>query len=117
MTKSFEVSIAIILLLSFVFFVFEIRTLDYNNIEAPEYVKNIILNNVKDTQFRELVNNKDSDNIYQLLYNDIDQKYTIKVCDYILDDCVIKDIGNYKNKSTISYYFIDINKTLYILFY
>ena len=60
MTKSFEVSIAIILLLSFVFFVFEIRTLDYDQIEIPDYIRNIILNNVKDTQFRELLNNKDS---------------------------------------------------------
>lgn len=117
MTKSFEVSIAIMILLSFVFFVFEIYTLDYSPMELPEGTRNLLLNKAKDSEFRTLVDNKDVDNIYELLHSDIDQKYSIKICDSQENDCVLKDIGISKNKKIVGYYFANIDKTIYILFY
>lgn len=116
MTKSFEVSIAIMILLAFVFFVFEMYTLEYRAEEVPESARNLILNNAKDKDFRSLVENKDVDHIYQLLYNDIDQKFNIKICDKQEDDCVIKNTES-KFKKNISYYFGELDKTLYVLFY
>jgi len=116
MTKSFEVSIAILLLLSFVFFVYEIYTYEYKNYEFPEYINSLILVNAKDQNFRTLVNNKDVDHIYELLYKDIEQKYTIKICDALQDNCVVRT-DNLRKTKEIAYTFLDLNKTIYILLY
>jgi len=115
MTKSFEVSIAIIILLFFVFFVYEMHRVNYRPIDVPEDVWNLIYIKSKNTEFRSLVTNNNVNNIYSLLYNDIEYNFSIKICEYIDDNCVIRDEG-YKFTRNISYYYVDLNKTLYVLF-
>jgi len=114
MTKSFEVAIAIMLLLTFVFFTFEIYSSEYTPTEIPSEIKNLILIKAKEPDFRNLVENKDSENIYKLLYKDIDQKYIIKICDD--SGCVFSDTDTLKYKRNLEYYFAEIDKTLVVSF-
>jgi len=114
MTKSFEVSIAIILLLLFVFFLFETTNQRYQNNPIPEEVKTIILFNAQDLGFRELVNNNDVNNLYSLLYPQLDYKFNISVCDWLNTDCQTKDISGFTKRREHIYYFADLNKTLHL---
>lgn len=114
MTKSFEVSIAIMFLLSFVFFVMEIQSNEYKSTAIPENTKTLLLLKAQDTEFRELVNNKDSENVYRMLFNDIEQEFVIKICDK--DNCVLNNKGTLKYKRELEYYFSEIDKTLSVCF-
>lgn len=114
MTKSFEVAIAIILLLFFVFFLFESINQEYKNNPVPEEAKTIILLNAEDSGFRELVFNEDINNIYSLLYPQMDYAFNVSVCEWLNTDCQTKEIPEFVKKKEFVYYFADINKTLHL---
>ena len=114
MTKSFEVAISIILLLFFVFFLFE--AINQNNFEKPipDEIKTIILLEARDPGFRELVSNSEVDNVYSLLYPQIDYRFNVSICDWLNSNCENKELDNFKKKREYVYFFSDINKTLHI---
>ena len=114
MTKSFEVAIAIILLLLFVFFLFETTNQRYQPNPIPEDAKNIISVNAQDLGFRELVSNNDVNNVYSLLYPQLDYKFNISICDWLNTDCKTKITSGFTKKREYVYYFADINKTLHL---
>jgi len=80
-------------------------------------INDLIKFKAQDNGFRELVNTKNTTNIYNLLSKDLDVSYFVKVCDYINDNC--KTTGDsIPVNTTISsadYYFYDSNKTLNIV--
>ncbi len=118
MTKTFEVAIAILLLLSFVFFAIETYTSEYKAIEVPDYTRTLLLSKGQDDGFRHLVDGKDAENIYRLLYNDMDLQFGVRVCDGFEENCITSNSNWLHNpKKNISYYFYDLDKTLYLLFY
>jgi len=114
MTKSFEVAVAIILLLCFVFFLFESISQEYKSVPIPEDLKNTILLNAKNPEFRELINNSDTDNIYSLLYPQMDYKFNVSICEWLNNECITKSITGFTKKKEFVYYFADFNKTLHI---
>lgn len=114
MTKSFEVAISIILLLFFVFFLFE--TINQNDFKKPipEEIKTIISLEARDFGFRELVSKSDVNNIYSLLYPQMDYRFNVRICDWLDSNCKDKGIENFIKKREYVYFFSDINKTLHI---
>ncbi|MFA5746367.1 MAG: hypothetical protein WCX82_03330 [archaeon] len=114
MTKSFEVAIAIILLLCFVFFLFESVSQEYKNTPIPEDLKNVILLNAKNSEFRGLVEESDVENIYSLLYPQMDYKFNVSICEWLSTSCITKELTGFTKKKEFVYYFADSNKTLHI---
>lgn len=111
MTKSFEVSIAVMFLFLFVFFVFDIQNNKYEPTEVPEEIKSLILIKAKDSEFRNLIENENSENIYELLYNDINQKFGIEVCG---ESCVYAGYEMDGKSKKIEYYFAELDKRFFI---
>ncbi len=114
MTKSFEVAIAIILLLLFVFFLFESIGQNYQGSPIPEEIKTIVQYNAEDSEFRELILNSDVNNIYALLYLQMDYSFNITICDWLNSNCQTKILTDFTKKREYVYYFSDINKTLHL---
>ncbi len=114
MTKSFEVAIAVILLLCFVFFLFESVNQEYKSVPIPDDVKSLVLSNAENEGFRQLVLNKDVDNIYSTLYPQMDYKFNVSICDWLNTDCQTKTVSGFTKKKEFVYYFADINKTLHL---
>lgn len=114
MTKSFEVAIAIILLLLFVFFLFETINQNYKNYPIPEEVKIIILYESKDMGFRELISKTDVNNVYAILYPQMDYKFNVSICEWLDTNCQTKNLTEFTKKREYVYYFADLNKTLHI---
>lgn len=114
MTKSFEVAISIILLLFFVFFLFE--TINQNSFKKPipEEIKTIISLEAKDSGFRELVSKSDVNSVYSLLYPQMDYRFNVKICDWLDSNCENKEIDKFTKKREFVYFFSDTNKTLHI---
>lgn len=114
MTKSFEVAISIILLLLFVFFLFETINKEYSGKPIPEDAKTTILLESRDAGFRELVSNYDVNNIYSLLYPQMDYRFNVSVCDWLDSNCQTKTLSDFTKKREFVYYFSDLNKTLHL---
>ncbi|HOZ35477.1 MAG TPA: hypothetical protein PLK55_00640 [archaeon] len=114
MTKSFEVAISIILLLFFVFFLFETINQKYSQNPIPEEVKTIILLEARDSGFRELISNSEVDNVYSLLYPQMDYRFNVSICDWLDDNCENRELENFAKKREFVYFFSDTNKTLHI---
>jgi hypothetical protein len=114
MTRSFEVAIAIIMLLLFVFFLFESINQNYLGNQIPEEIKTVILFNAEDSGFRSLVANSDVNNVYALLYPQMDYRFNVTICDWLAVDCQTKYIEGFTKKREFLYYFADSNKTLHI---
>ena len=117
MTKSLELVIAIIILFSFLFIVVDIYEKPDKSLEINNTVKDLLKLKSQDTEFRELIEDGNTTIIYNNLYTLINSSFTIKICDYIDDNCIIKQELNTINKKAIDYYFIDSNKTLSIIFW
>lgn len=115
MTKSFEVAIAIILLLCFIFFLFENINQDYRSQPIPEDLKNTIISNAENNEFRELIVNDDVNHIYELLYPQLDYSFNVTICNGIDTSCITKTLSGFTKKKEFIYFFGEYNKTLHIL--
>ncbi|GEM_PF-924305 len=117
MTKSIEATIALMMLFIFVFSAIQLNT-QQSTLTIGERNKDIIHMKAQQDNFRNLVDNKDVNKVYDFLDVYLDIAYTIKICDYISSDCVYNDydILSYKNTKSVNYYFADTNKTLSVMF-
>lgn len=119
MIKTIEAVMAIVILLGFILILF-------NNYSYSEYRENIIKNrtydllNLKaqDSNFRELIENDDSQAVYNALYNYISINFKVKICDFLDGDCISYSENEPSENSiihSVNYYFYKNNKILYIL--
>lgn len=117
MTKSIEVTIALMILFFFIFSAIQINN-RYTTLTINQSSKDYIYLRANDIVFREVVNNKDVNLVNNILYPHLDMEYFIRVCDYINNNCIYNDDSykEYKNTKSINYYFADINKTLTVVF-
>lgn len=106
------------MLFGFLVFAYQIYGVSKNNLEYDEQYQNIINYLAKDSGFRENVNQKNVNLIYDIFYPYINQSYMVGVCDSLEDNCVYNsdEIITTKNIA-YDYYFIDLNKTLYVIIY
>jgi hypothetical protein len=117
MTKSIEVTIALMLLFFFVFSAVQINT-KKSTLTINESNKDYIFLKTQEDSFREAVDLKDVNNIQDILNNNLDMDFVVRICDYINNSCVYSSdrFTDYKNTKTINYYFVDINKTMNVIF-
>ena len=106
MTKSLEVTIALMLLFFFIFSAIQLNRLD-NRLKINQSSKDIIYLKSQESDFRTLVSEKKVDEIYDSLYAYLDMIYAVGVCDHIQENCIYNEIGHlsYKNTKNYSYYF------------
>jgi hypothetical protein len=117
MTKSIEVTIALMILFFFIFSAIQINN-KYTTLTISQTSKDYIYLRAEDDNIRDVVNNKDVNLLNNIFYNHLDMEYFIRICDYINTDCLYTDEAykDYKNTKSINYYFADINKTLTVVF-
>ena len=96
------------------FFLFETINQNYSGNPVPEEIKTVILLESRDSGFRELVSDSDVNNIYSLLYPQLDYRFNVSVCDWLDANCQTKIINDFTKKREYVYYFSDLNKTLHI---
>lgn len=106
------------MLFGFLVFAYQIYGSYNSNLEYEEQYQNIINLLAKDYGFRESVNLKNVELVYDIFYPYINQNYMIGICESLEEDCVYSsdEIITTKNIA-YDYYFIDLNKTLYVIIY
>ena len=82
-------------------FLFE--AINQNNFEnpIPDEIKTIILLEARDPGFRDLVSNSEVDNVYSLLYPQIDYRFNVSICDWLNSNCENKELDNFKRKENM----------------
>jgi len=116
--KSLELTIALVMLFGFLVFAYQMYGSSNCNLEYEQQYQNIINLLAKDSGFRESVNLKNVDLVYDIFYPYINQNYLISVCESLDDNCVYSSDEVITTKNiAYDYYFIDLNKTLYIIIY
>ncbi|MDD3178660.1 MAG: hypothetical protein PHR26_04025 [Candidatus ainarchaeum sp.] len=117
MIKTLEAVIAITILL--LFFLTISQTIDFSKTKTNTLEKNIskyVQINAEKDEFRQLIESKNSEEIYNTIFKNIENNYSVSVCDFLNNDCNSYNIID-QNGFTIKYidyYFYDINKVLNI---
>ncbi len=116
MTKSIEVTIALMLLFLFILSASQIS--QNKRLTITQNTKDYIYLKMQEPGFRELVDEKDVNSVYEVMFPNVDMLFFVKICDHIGDDCVSNnnEYLEYKNLRNINYYLADINKTTTIIF-
>lgn len=120
MIKSLELTIALVILFGFLIFAYQTHGVaNTASLKYQEENQNIINYFATDSGFRDNINEKNVDLVYDILYPYMNQNYVIGICDFIEDDCIYNNEEILINKKTLTYdyFFIDINKTLYVIVY
>jgi len=118
MIKSLEVVIAITILFLFIIVVFqsiEKPETNYNELTNKNY--SLLLVKAKNSDFRNLINSSEINNVYNSLYEEIDTTYSIKICNSLNLNCEEygQPIPSDSKLSVVDYYFFDSNKTLSVI--
>ncbi len=115
MIKSLEVIIAITILFSFLFLIFQNIPQQSISSNTKERIFDILKLKADESTFRSLVNDSNTTEIYNAIYDYIDVPYGIILCSGYTNDCNTFNIdNNYRITTTIDYYFFDLNKTISI---
>lgn len=117
MTKSIEVTIALMILFFFIFSAIQMNT-QKTTLSISEVSRDYLFLKAEEDTFREVISQKDVNLAYDILYTNMDMTFYLRICDYINQNCVYTDESYkaYKNTKTVNYYFSDINKTLNVIF-
>ena len=106
------------MLFGFIIFAYQTHGTSNNNLKHNEEIQNILTHFSQDSGFREKVNLKDVDLIYDVFYPYLNQNYIIGVCENIENSCTYNNSEIITTKKIgYDYYFADIDKTLYLIIY
>jgi len=113
MIKSLEVVIALLLLFLFIAVIYEGNFENTSNRDLK--TADFLTSNSRNPAFRELISNEDVDNLSNTFSDYIDINYSIKLCNWLDNNCEESiQVPSGVSTTAQDYYFYDSNKTLSI---